>query len=186
MPILKRERDIFPDDLFENDELLADEHRKWWSIYTLSNREKDLMRKLAAMEVPFYGPVIEKRYRSPNGRMRTSHIPLFANYVFMFGSEEDRYHAMTTNCISRYQEVESFERLVIELRNIKNVVLTGVPLTPEARLLPGNRVRVKTGHFAGYEGTVIRRGGKTRMILELEFLEQGVSMEMDEGLLEPI
>lgn len=186
MPILKREDDIFPSDLLENDSILTDSDRKWWCIYTISRREKDLMRKLASLKIAHYGPVIPKRYRSPSGRLRTSYVPLFPNYVFMWGNEEDRYQAMTTNCISRCNPIEDREQLVRDLRQIHCVVDAGVALTPEARLEPGNRVRVRSGPFARYEGTVIRREGKTRLLLSIQFLEQGVSMEMDEGLLEPL
>ena len=186
MPILGREDDIFPSNLLEDDSILADEDRSWWCIYTLSRREKDLMRKLASLKVAHYGPVIPKRYRSPNGRLRTSYVPLFPNYIFMFANEDDRYQAMTTNCISRCNPIKDAQQLVEDLRQLRNVIEAGVALTPEARLEPGNRVRVRTGPFARYEGTVIRREGKTRLLLSIQFLEQGVSMEMDEGLLEPL
>jgi transcription antitermination factor NusG len=186
MPILGREDDIYPSDLLDDDSVLTDTQRQWWCIYTMSRREKDLMRKLAALKIAHYGPVIPKRYRSPNGRLRTSYVPLFANYVFMWGNEDDRYQALTTNCISRCNLIEDREQLVHDLRQIFKVVDAGVALTPEARLEPGNRVRVKTGPFARYEGTVVRREGKTRLLLSIQFLEQGVSMEMDEGLLEPL
>jgi len=185
MPILKRENDIFPHDLLENEDLLADESLAWWSIYTLSRREKELMRKLATSNIAHYGPVIPKRFRSPNGRMRTSFIPLFPNYVFMLADEQSRYQAMTTNCISRCNEIKDREQLIKDLRQVHRVIMAGVALTPEARLEAGNWVRVRSGPFAGYEGTVIRREGKTRLLLSIRFLEQGVSMEMDEGLLEP-
>lgn len=186
MPILGKEDDIFPSDLLDDETILADPERKWWCIYTLSRREKDLMRKLVSLKIPHYGPMIPKRYRSPNGRLRTSYIPLFPNYVFMLGTDEDRYEAMTTNCISKCNPVSEPEQLLLDLRQIYQVVDAGVALTPESRLEPGNQVRVRTGPFAGYEGSVIRREGKTRLLLSIHFLEQGVSMEMDEGLLEPI
>lgn len=186
MPILKREDDIFPVDLLDQESVLSDEEKNWWCIYTISRREKDLMRKLAALNVWHYGPVIPKRYRSPNGRLRTSFVPLFPNYVFMFGGDEDKYKAMTTNCVSRCNRIKDRERLVSDLKQIRNVVDAGIALTPESKLEPGNRVRVRNGPFARYEGIVIRREGKTRLLLSIQFLEQGVSMEMDEGLLEPI
>ena len=186
MPILKQENDIFPADLLENESLLADPQQHWWCIYTMSRREKDLMRRLTAAKISFYAPIITKRFRSPNGRLRTSYIPLFANYVFMFGSEQDRQEALKTNCVSKCTKIEDREMLVADLRQVHAVVSAGVPLTPEARLEAGSRVRVKTGHFAGYEGIVVRREGKTRLLLSIRFLEQGVSMEMDEGLLEPL
>ncbi len=186
MPILKREDDIFPANLLDDESLLADSGSMWWCVYTMSRREKDLMRRLRALKIPHYGPVIPKRYRSPNGRLRTSYVPLFPNYVFMFSDEDGRYAAMTTNCISKCDEVTETQQLISDLRQIYNVVAGGVALTPEAKLEPGNRTRVRSGPFAGYEGVVIRREGKTRLLLSIQFLEQGVSMELDEGLLEPI
>jgi transcription antitermination factor NusG len=186
MPILGKENDIFPSDLLVNDAHLASEDRQWWCIYTLSRREKDLMRKLAVFKIAHYSPVIPKRYRSPNGRLRTSYVPLFPNYVFMFGTDEDRYEAMKTNCISKCSPITDREQLVHDLKQIHYVIDSGVALTPESRLEPGNQVRVKTGPFANYEGTVIRREGKTRLLLSIQFIEQCVSMEMDEGLLDPL
>lgn len=186
MPILKQEDDLFPADLLQNEELLLDEAKSWWCIYTISRREKDLMRRLIKLEIAHYGPVIPKRYRSPNGRLRTSFIPLFPNYVFMYGDEDCRYGAMTTNCISKCNPVEDDAALLRDLRQIQAVVQAGVPLTPESKLEPGNKVRVKSGVFAGYEGSVIRREGKTRFSLVIQYLNQGVSIEMDEALLESV
>ncbi len=186
MPILGREDDIYPKDLLDDDSTLADAERQWWCIYTKSRREKDLMRKLASQKISFYGPVISKRYRSPNGRLRTSYVPLFANYIFMFANNQDRQHALNTNCIAKCDLIQDRETLVSDLRQIHKVIDTGVALTAEAKLAPGNRVRVRTGPFAGYEGNVIRREGKTRLLLSIQYLAKGVSMEMDEGVLEPI
>ena len=144
------------------------------------------MRRLKSLQVFHYGPIIEKRFRSPNGRLRTSFIPLFPNYVFMLGSEEQRISALTTNCISKCEPIENREQLVRDLRQIHRVISAGIPLTPESKLESGDHVRVRSGPFAGYEGTVVRREGKTRLLLTIQFLEQGVSMELDEALLEPM
>ena len=186
MPILKKESDIYPEDLLEQEELLADESLDWWCVYTMSRREKDFMRRLHAMKICHYGPVIQKRFRSPNGRLRTSYIPLFPNYVFVLGNNEHRINALATNCVSRCDLISDRVQLIHDLRQINRVIATGIPLTAEAKLESGNHVRVRSGPFAGYEGTVIRREGKTRLLLTIRFLEQGVSMELDEALLEPL
>lgn len=186
MPILKRENDIFPEDLLSNPALLNDSERHWMCVYTMSRREKDLMRKLTSWKIPFYGPVIPKRFRSKAGRLRTSYIPLFPNYVFLYASEEERYQALTTNTISKCTIVEQHEQLVVDLCQIFEIIHADVPLTPESQLEAGNHCRIKTGPFQGYEGTVVRRDGKTRFLVSIRFLEQAVSMEIDEGLLEPI
>lgn len=186
MPILKPESDIYPDDLLVNPSLLDCKRRVWWSLYTRSRREKELSRHLLQRQIPFYAPVIGKRYRAPNGRLRTSYVPLFPNYVFVLASEDERIEALTTNCVSKSERVEDDQVLVFELRQIQSLINTGAPLTPEARLEKGNRVRVKNGPFRGYEGVVIRREGKTRLLLSLQYLQKGVSMELDEGLLDPL
>jgi len=184
MPILGSEPDIYPEDLFQNDEILSDKARRWWCVYTMSRREKDLMRKLYRDKVAFYSPVIAKRYRSPSGRMRTSHIPLFHNYVFMFANDAERYQAMTSNCISKCTEIAQYDELIEDLQRIQLACQEGEALTPESRLEAGDRVRVRTGPFAGFEGTVVRREGKTRLLLSIRYLEKGVSMAMDEGVLD--
>lgn len=186
MPILKPENDIFPDDLLDNKSLLSHPDRVWWSLYTRSRREKDLSRHLFQRQIPFYAPVIGKRYRSPNGRLRTSFVPLFPSYVFLFGNQDDRLEALTTNTISKSERIEEVGRFIEELKQIHGLIRAGIPLTPEAKLESGNRVRVKNGPFLGYEGVVIRREGKTRLLLSLQYLQKGVSMELDEGYLDPI
>lgn len=185
MPILGAEDDIFPANLLETD-ICNDPSRIWWCVYTLSRREKEFMRRLLAMEIPFYGPMIPKRYRSPNGRLRTSYVPMFPNYVFMLANEQQRYQSLTTNCIATCREITERDRFVADVQKLRTLVDAGVALTPESRLVEGNMVRVRTGPFAGYEGIVIRRQGKTRLLLAIKYLEQGVSMEMDEGVLEPL
>ena len=185
MPIIKKEPDVYPSDLLDSQHPLGDDSWSWYCLYTLSRREKDLMRKLMSRQIACYCPVVAKRYRSPAGRLRTSYIPLFAGYVFMYGDETHQYFAMTTNCISRYQKVVD-ARFPEELRQIQTALSAGVPLTAEARLTRGQRVRVRSGHFKDFEGIVLRREGKTRLLLQLNFLEQGVSMELDEALLTPI
>lgn len=186
MPILKYESDIYPQQLLTDESLFRSETRDWWCLYTRSRREKELARKLQAKSIPHYLPVVPKRYRSPNGRLRTSYIPLFANYVFLLGTEEERMEALTTNDISKCHLISEREQFVKDLLQIHGLVLGNEPLTPEARLLPGDPVRVRTGPFRGYEGVVIRREGKTRLLLALHFLQKGVSMQLDEGVLEPL
>ena len=122
MPILKREDDIYPENLLTDESLLAESGRSWWCVYTLSRREKEFMRRLVALEIPHYGPMVPKRFRSPNGRLRTSFIPLFPNYVFLFGNDQDRYQAMTTNCVSQCNPVDDSQRLVSDLRQIRSVI----------------------------------------------------------------
>lgn len=181
MPILGEEPDIFPEDVLEPSD---DPNLSWWAIYTLSRKEKLLMRKLREKKIAYYGPLVTRRYKSPAGRIRQSHLPLFANYVFVRGDETERYETVSTGCVSRCVPVVEPLQLVTDLRQIRNLIETGAALTPEERLVPGDYVRVKTGPFAGFEGTVIQRDGHQRLLVAVKFMNQGASAKLDDCQLE--
>ena len=158
----------------------------WWALYTLARFEKKLMRQLIEIEIPFYGPTIARRYRSPQGRMRTSVEPLFPNYVFIMGDEMARFKAVSTGSVSRWMPVADSLELVTDLRQIRRLILTDSPLAPELRLQPGQKVRVKTGVFKGFEGTIIRRENEVRLLISVRYMGRGASVALDDCQLEPI
>ena len=190
MPILSREPDLYPADLLEPRDAAAprapSHDVRWWALYTLARREKDLVRRLRAMHVAHYCPLVPRRTKSPQGRVRTAYVPLFAGYVFVRGTEEDRYRAMTTNVVSRWLEVPRAEELVADLRQIQRLVACGAPLTPEARLEPGERVRIRRGPFVGFEGQITKRLSETRLVVAVRFLQQGASVLLDDFEVERI
>ena len=138
MPLLKQETDLYPRELFELSQAISE---PWWVMYTLSRQEKKLMRQLERLEIPFYAPMIARRYRAPNGRLRTSIEPLFSNYVFICGEERARYSAVCTGSVSRWMSVHSPLELDNDLRQIRDLIATEAPLAPEQRIEAGNRIR---------------------------------------------
>lgn len=191
MPILAREQDCFPDDLFETLELETDPaaspagNRCWWLIYTRSRREKELMRRLTVRGSSFFCPIIGRRTRSPSGRVRESHLPLFPGYVFLHGTADDRLAAVTTNCVSSVTPVADQVRLTTELARIRRLIASNVPITPEERLETGMLVRVTTGPLRGQEGVVIERRGKRRLLVAVDLLQRGASVDLDECDVQP-
>jgi transcription antitermination factor NusG len=183
MPILSRELDIYPEHLLE-DGFAADS--LWWAMYTLPRHEKKLMRSLVDIDVAFYAPVIPRRYRSPNGRLRTSMQPLFGSYVFVCGDEMQRYQAVSTGCVSRWLAVGNPVELVQDLKQIQSLIAQDAPLAPERRLEPGQRVRIRNGAFAGYEGVIVRREREVRLQVFVRFMDQGVSVLLDDCQADPI
>jgi transcriptional antiterminator RfaH len=186
MPILPGEPDIYPPELLDRvgDSDLSG--GQWWAMYTLARREKELMRRLRAFDIPFYSPLVAKRTRSPGGRVRQSFVPLFASYVFMFGDSQQRHQALTSNCISRTLSVPDATGLVHDLQQIRRLIALDAPLTVEARIEPGRRVRVRSGSMAGLEGTVVKRRGKDWLVVAVEFLQQGASVLLEDFQVEPL
>lgn len=184
MPILSRERDLHPDNLFEI--AAAGDKGHWWALYTLSRREKELMRRLHALSIPFYGPVVPKRSKTPSGRVYTAYEPLFRNYVFLYGDEEAKYASLTTNCVSKYVAVSDGAELTRELKQFHDLINLEVPLLPEERLIPGQRVRIRAGRLKGFEGTIIRRERDVRLLVSVNFIQRGASLLLEDFELEAI
>jgi transcription antitermination factor NusG len=186
MPILPKQRDLYPDGLLDGGEddpaakAYAGDGATWLAFYTLARREKDLMRKLEVAGVPFYAPLVRRRLHTAGGRVRQSYVPLFPGYVFAPVTDEQRREALGTNTVARWISVADERMLVHDLRAIKRLIDSERPLTPEARLEPGQEVRVKSGPLRGLEGQVIKRRGSQRLVVAVRLLNQGVSMELED------
>ena len=181
---VNEEPSLYPEDLLDGlDGQRPD--RRWWVFYTKSRQEKAVARSLLSYEIPFYLPLVKKTTVYRRSRY-TSHAPLFAGYVFMYGSEDERIQSLTTNRISRILAVHEPARFCADLRQIARLIASDAPLTVESRLIPGDRVRVRHGSLGGLEGTVLTRRGTTRLVVSVDFLQQGASIEIDDFMLEPI
>jgi len=183
MPIRAPEPDCFPGNLL--DELaLTDSSRRWWAAYTKPRQEKSLARQLNAMQVPYYLPQVAQT-RVISGRKHTSYLPVFSSYVFMFAGDEERIGALATHRVMQTLAATDTFELTRDLRHLRTLIATGEPLTVESRLQRGQRVRVKNGALLGIEGTIVERRGEERLLVAVEFLQQGVSILINDYRVEP-
>jgi transcriptional antiterminator RfaH len=186
MPLLSAEPSFFPDTLFSDDDSCPEADPDWLVLYTRARAEKALARRLLARRVGFFLPLHEHRWHSPSGRMCCSHLPLFPGYVFLHGATEARLHALETGLVSRYLRVVDQVGLHRDLARVYRLISSGAPLLPEERLEPGSLVEFVFGSLAGLQGKVIRRGKQLRLVVEVELLQRGVSVEIDSHMVQPL
>jgi transcriptional antiterminator RfaH len=184
MPILAKETSLFPADLL-TDASPASDGRRWWAVFTRSQQEKALARFLLAQRIPFFLPLVAKR-NLIRGRVIHSYIPLFSRYLFLFASEDERVRSLTQKRVDHVLAVADQDQLCADLHNVNCLIESGAPLTVESRITPGRHVRVQGGCLRGLEGTVISRRGENRLLVSVSFLQSGVSVEIDDYMLEPI
>jgi transcriptional antiterminator RfaH len=190
MPILAEQPSLFPENLLDGptDAEPLDgpaSERVWWVIYTKSRQEKSLARDLLGYRIPFYLPQVPREHLIRGRRVR-AHVPVYPGYLFLFGTPDERVGALTTNRVSRILSVPTQEQLLRDLRQLSKLIVTGAPLTIEQRLSPGRRVRILNGAMAGFEGTIVQRRGSDRLLIAINFLQQGVSVEINDFMVEPI
>lgn len=184
MPLLPLEPFLFPDELLNQPAPGDEEPERWWVLHTRPRAEKALARKLLRRNVPFFLPLHRRQWRS-RGRLLSSYMPLFPGYLFVRGDAGTAHRALETNLIARILSVGDQARLHTDLGRIHRLIAAGAPLTPEDRLSPGTPVAITRGSLAGLEGTILRRGKDLKLVIEVEFLQRGVSVEVESWMIEP-
>ena len=184
MPLLAAEPVCFPDGLLTDPDALADRPGCWWAVHTKARGEKALARHLFGRSVPYYLPLHKHSWKN-NGRTFTSHLPLFPGYVFLFGDDDARIAALESNQVSRLLPVADPARLVSDLRRVRRMLAAEAPVAPADALAVGQPVRITAGPFEGLTGTLVHHGGQMRLVVEVAFLRQAVSVEVDGWMVEP-
>lgn len=174
----------YPRSLFEHLPTENDDCH-WHVLYTKSRQEKVVAERLLKRCISFYLPLFEKTtyYRRCK---KTIRAPLFSGYLFLYGNEEDRLESLRTNQVCTTFHAPDVEVFVADLNRIHLMLRSGIPVIPEARAEKGRRVRIRSGPMAGLEGTIIKRKKRIRIVVRVDFLQQGASVEVEDFMLETI
>ena len=179
--ILGSEQDLFPADLFEADGFPVD-GRAWWLVHTKPRGEKSFARRMASSRLPFFLPCRMTR-KKVRGRVQTSWLPIFSGYAFVRVDDEERPQVFFGDHVAKLVAVVDQERLWRDLRQVRKFLDLGVPVAVEDRLIPGQRVRLRSGPLAGMCGTVVREAGTTKFVVEVDLIHKGISVTVDKETL---
>jgi transcriptional antiterminator RfaH len=188
MPLLPLEPFLYPHDLLElptGEGKAQGPEGSWWALHSHPRAEKSLARKLLGAGVAFFLPLYRKEWRS-QGRLRSSYAPLFPGYLFLHGDDRARLEALKTNQVARLLPVHDGPELHADLARVYQVMQGGLLLEPEERIQPGMPVRIVSGALEGLEGKVLRRGKGLRFVVEVHFLQRGVSVEIEAHRVRPL
>jgi transcription antitermination factor NusG len=187
MPILPAEPDCHPSDLWdEAASMPVKDGAVWWCLHVKPRQEKATARELRKQEVVYYLPQVMKETRTPQGRRIQSVAPLFAGYVFLNGDANDRLVALRGNRLVNVLEVVDQTGLVRDLRQIHQMLNSGLPVSAEPMMPVGATVRIVTGPLTGIVGTVIRRGNRDQFVAVVQFLGRGATVDLEDWQVEQV
>ena len=69
-------------------------------------------------------------------------------------------------------KVPDQERLWSDLRQIRQLIETGAPITPEDRLQTGMPVEIRSGPLTGLRGTIQRTASGRRFVVQVDFIQR--------------
>lgn len=187
MPILSKETSRHPAHVLSDEYSASADDRGciWWAFFTKPRQEKSLARDLIARDIPFYLPLVKKQ-NLIRGRKVSSFLPLFPGYVFALTHDDGRIASLKTNRICMALPAPDSDGLRQDLIQLDQLIEADVPVTIESRLTPGQEVRVRRGALAGIQGVVVERRKKCRLLVSVQYLQCGVSLEIDDYMLEPL
>ncbi len=186
MPILPAEPDLYPADLWQDHAASGESAtpRKWWCLHTKPRQEKAAARDLRAIKVPYYLPQVLHEAHTPQGRKIRSIIPLFTSYLFLLGDERERVLSMKGNRLVRVIEVLNQDALDHDLRQIHQLLASGLAVLPELTVPVGARVRILSGPLTGMEGKVTKRGKRDQFVAVVHFLGSGATVDLEDWQVE--
>lgn len=186
MPSLAAEPEMFPSNLLETGaDCLDTIPGQWWIFRTRSRCEKAIARTLEKHSVAYYLPQqINKRLHQR--RWITTQMPLFPGYIFVYGDSEAHLQALRTNKVVGQIDVVDQARLTDELMNVHNVLQYGEVSDAEDNLPPGTPVEIIEGSLAGIKGTVIRREGRLRLLVGVQMLNRGLSIQVEDWMIQQV
>jgi len=73
-----------------------------------------------------------------------------------------------------------------EIQAVRKVIENRIDVEPYPFLNCGDLVRVKSGALKGLEGLLVRKKGRTRLIVSVSLLERSVAAEVDASTVERV
>ncbi|MFO1092146.1 MAG: transcription termination/antitermination NusG family protein [Planctomycetaceae bacterium] len=186
MPILDWEPPLWPENLLDRE--LVDGPASaphWWAVHVRPRSEKMLARKLLARRVGYYLPQHELR-KTYQRRIVTSRVPVFPGYVFVCGDDAAfEFSSTAREVVSPIRVVEQ-NTFVAQLRDVRRLIDSGAPITPEEKLETGMPARIVRGPLAGMSGHVVRNKRGLKFVLQVQFIQRAASIEVDGTMVEAI
>jgi transcription antitermination factor NusG len=166
----------------------AGDGERWTVFYTHSNCERLLQRACDQWAIRNFLPIVEQ-WCGPDHARRRARAPLFPSYVFACSSYSQRLRILEVGHVARVIPVAHPDLLLVELRQVRDAITSGVSLTVGPRLERGAWVRVVHGPLAGVVGQVEglrHRKRRHRLVMNVSVLGRGVATEIDASEVERV
>lgn len=169
-----------PPELFS----IPDGDRAWAVLHVRPRCEKKAADYCKRNELPWYLP-LRKKVHKYGSRERSFWSPLFPGYVFCVVTPVQKSEVRQNRYVANLLDVVDQKTLVGQLRQIDRALTVGDTVEVMPYLEAGRRVAVTSGPMKGLEGFVLRVKGRTRVIINVDMIQQSVAVEVDSSWLSP-
>ena len=149
---------------------------KWYAIYTNPRAEKLVHTRLIEEGVESFLP-LQKTYRKWSDRKKLIMKPLLSSYAFVKVVPKEFPRVYRTTGVVKFVSFEG-QPVSIPQKQIDNLRLlvnsdAEIEVTTE-KFEQGDQVEVINGSMVGLTGELIKTGGKKRVIVRIDKLDQNI------------
>ena len=154
----------------------------WYAVSTRSRQEKVAASMLESFGIENFLPLAMER-RQWSDRKQVVNLPLFPGYLFVRIPmlHELQLRVLKVPGVVKFIRNHAGPQAIpdAEIEGVQIVLSHRIPCTPCSIPRVGDRVRVFRGLLAGIEGTFVRSGSDTRLVISVEMIQQSISVQVD-------
>lgn len=149
---------------------------EWVVVRTRPRCEKAVERFCRTERIETFLPLLHRTHRY-GGRVRTFSSPLFPGYVFALLRPERLDQLRGQANVARLLRTDDQAGLARQIGSIRQALTTNEVVEVLPYLTEGRTVVVTSGPMKGVEGVVVRLKNKSRVIVNVEMIQQAVAFE---------
>ncbi len=157
--------------------------RKWFALYTKPRNEFKAALQLEAVNVNHYLPVIT-RFKQWSDRKKKITEPLLRGYIFIFADEKERYISLQQISIVRCIFDNGRPAVIPEwqIDNLKKFLNKETEVIVHSGIVPGAKVRILDGPFAGIIGVVKQEVKGRTIAVNIDLLNRSVLTQISNDI----
>jgi len=162
----------------------------WYAVHVRSRHEFIVTDRLVSSGIDNFLPIVE-RLRHWKDRKKLVAFPLFPGYLFVRirKNNSEKLTVLKTPGVVRFIGQTAADPESVpddQVISLKRLVESKETLDPHPYLKEGNRVKIKNGPLKGVEGLLVERKGLHHLVLSVDILRQGVSIQVDASSVEAL
>ena len=152
----------------------------WFAVWTRSRHEAQVSRQLEEKALDAFLPSVPRWSRWKDRRKRID-WPLFPGYCFVRIDPADSLLVLKCRGVVKLVSIEGRPAPIPdqEIENIRTLVTSDLSYDPCPLIKVGAIVEVIAGPLKGVTGRLIRKGTHARLLLSVDLIGQGVSVQID-------
>jgi transcriptional antiterminator NusG len=164
----------------------AVETATWLAVWTRSRHEAAVYDQLVSKGIEAFLPTIPKWSRWKDRKKRIE-WPLFPGYCFARVNPHATLPVLTCSGVVTIISFEGRPAPIPaeEIDAVRTLVLSELQYDSCPLIREGMKVEVVSGPLAGVVGKLVRKGAHARLVLAVDLIGQGVSVEVDAADVRP-